>query len=66
MKNKKQRVPQRTKQNKNTRVSVKTAQPARQVLCFLSCLFKKDGRKDFRLCEIKELTKRWDILYFNL
>jgi hypothetical protein len=27
------------------------------VPCFLSYLFKKDGRKDFRLCEIKRVGK---------
>jgi hypothetical protein len=52
-----QRVPQRPKQNKNTRVSRRDGTTSAASSLPLSCLLKKDGRKAFRLCEIKKRIK---------
>jgi hypothetical protein len=49
IKNKQQRVPQRLKQNKNTRVSQRDGTTSAASSLPLSCLFKKDGHKAFRL-----------------
>jgi hypothetical protein len=43
-------------------INNRTVQPARQVLCFLSYLLKKESRKSFRLCE----NKKKNIEYKNM
>ncbi|MDR3177612.1 MAG: hypothetical protein LBT96_01380, partial [Campylobacteraceae bacterium] len=57
------RVPQRPKQNKNTRASQRDGTTSAASSLPLSCLLKKDGRKAFRLCEIKGIGKRGGIFF---
>jgi hypothetical protein len=56
---KKQRVPQRPKQNKNTRVSVKQYNQRGKFFASLSCLLKKDSRlKPLGFVKQKRISKR--------